>query len=354
MMDNSEIRAWLDAEWNAAMQAPDPTPDPEVDALANSKISSIRYALVTQMLGKIADPARNLLALQLGEAVAGAWDARSFASAVVVPWERDNQQVLGNSPDPYVSNPLRRPRLDDGASVRDKAAWDEFVAFLTPLDAAPPEVFLHSFRRVLRALVRRLTLQSFAYPIPKRVSQARLESLVAAFLGEPSGGLRPLAVSAALFRTLGEAFRLFSEVRSQGINEADSASGMPGDVMCFDHDGNIYLAVEVKDTNLTLAHVQEASRKAKQSKDVLSNFLFAVPGIRQDHVPAIKVLTHLNWTEGLSIYTATIPALLGTTLVLLDESWRVRLVREIGNELDKRQNQPSRRAWFDLLSQEES
>ena len=352
-MENREVREWLDAQWDNAVHAPAADPDPEVDALVNSKVNSIRYALVTQMLGKIADPSRSLMALQLGEAVEGAWDARSFATAVVLPWERDNQQVLGKSPDPYVSKPLRRPRLDDDTSVRDKAAWEQFVAFLTPLDTAPPKELRHAFRRVLRALVRRLTQQSFDYPIPQRISQARLESLVMSFLGESSGGLRPLAVAAALFRTLGEGFRLFSRVRSQGINEADSASGVPGDVMCFDHDGNICLAVEVKDTNLTLAHLQEASRKAKQFSDGLSNFLFAVPGIRKDDARDIKVLTHRNWAEGLNIYDVTIPALLGATLVLLEESWRVRLVREIGNELDERQNQPSRRAWHDLLSEEE-
>ena len=201
--------------------------------------------------------------------------------------------------------------------------------------------------------MRRLTRLSFGYPVPQRISQARLENLVALFLEEPSGGLRALAVSAALFRTLGEAFRLFSKVQSQGINEADSASGVPGDVMCFDHDGRVCLAVEIKDTNLTLAHVQEASRKAKQSSDDLSNVLFAVPGIRQGDAPGIKVLTLRNWAEGLNIYDVTISALLRSTFVLLQESWRVRLVREIGNDLDERQNQLSRRAWHDLLSQEE-
>ena len=252
-----------------------------------------------------------------------------------------------------MSKPLRRPRLDDDTSVRSKAAWGTLVSFLEPLDAAPPEELRHAFRRVLRALVRRLARQSFSYPIPRRISQARLEGIVASFLGEPSGGLRPLTVSAALFRTLGEGFRLFSEVRSQGINEADAASGMPGDIVCYDHEGRILLAVEVKDTHLTLAHVQEASRKAKQSSDGLSNFLFAVPSIQARDSAGIKVLTHRNWTEGLNLYAVTIPALIGTALVLLEESWRIRFLREIGNELDERQNQSARRAWNDLLSQEE-
>lgn len=353
-MNHREVREWLDAAWNEAVHESVTDPDPEVDALVNSDVSSIRYALVTQMLGKIADPARNLMALQLGEAVEGAWDARSFATAVVLPWERDNQQVIGKSPDPYVSKPLRRPRLDDDTSVRSKAAWGALVSFLGPLDAAPTEELRHAFRRVLRALVRRLAQQSFSYPIPQRISQARLEGIVSSFLGEPSGGLRPLAISAALLRTLGEGFRLFSEVRSQGINEADAASGMPGDVMCYDHEGRIRLAVEVKDTHLTLAQVQEASRKAKQSSDGLSNFLFAVPGIQERDSAGIKVMTHRNWAEGLNLYAVTIPALIGAAFVLLEESWRVRFLREIGNELDERQNQSARRAWNDLLSQEES
>ncbi len=63
-MDNNEVREWLDAEWNDAIHAADTEPDPEIDALANSKVNSIRYALVTQMLGKIADPNRSLMTLQ--------------------------------------------------------------------------------------------------------------------------------------------------------------------------------------------------------------------------------------------------------------------------------------------------
>lgn len=63
-------------------------------------------------------------------------------------------------------------------------------------------------------------------------------------------------------------------------------------------------------------------------------------------------MTRRSWAEGLNFYTVSIGALLGATLVLLEESWRVRLVREIGAELDGRQDQPARRAWFKLLSED--
>ena len=138
LMDHRGAREWLDEAWNEAVHESVTTPDPEVDALANSDVSSIRYALVTQMLGKIADPTRSLMALQLGEAGEGAWDARSFATAVVLSWERDNQQVIGKSPDPYVSKPLRHRRknsnmLSGASCARWYAGWrDSHSAIRSP------------------------------------------------------------------------------------------------------------------------------------------------------------------------------------------------------------------------------
>ena len=123
----------------------------------------------------------------------------------------------------------------------------------------------------------RLARQSFGYAIPQRMSLANLEHIVSSFLHVPSGGLRPLAVATALFKTLAEGFSLFTNVESQGVNEADAAAGMPGDIMCYLED-EIRLVVEVKDINLTLAHVRASSRKAKQSGDGLSNLLFRSPG----------------------------------------------------------------------------
>ena len=76
-------------------------------------VVSIRYALLTQLLGKVTDHSRDALSIQRGEAdtaqAAGRWDARSFCQSSVVPWVAEAGQVLGTSPDPYVNNPLRRP-----------------------------------------------------------------------------------------------------------------------------------------------------------------------------------------------------------------------------------------------------
>ena len=225
------VRAWLDSEWEKALRANSAETDPDIDALVNSPVASIRFALVTQMLGKIADPSRSLLSLQLRAVDDGAWDARSFANRVVVPWNRDNHQLIGGSADPYVSNPLRRSRLDDEANVRNPGEWKHLVDFVQLLDAAPRTELMKQYERVRRSLARRLAARKFLYPIPQRIGQVQLERMVARFLEEPSNGLRPLAVATALFKTLGASFSLFPKVLAQCLHEADAASGKPGDIM---------------------------------------------------------------------------------------------------------------------------
>lgn len=348
-MNNDEAREWLDAEWREALEAGSSAPDPEIDRLTNSRVVSIRYAVVTQMLGKIADPERNPLALQLKAAGDGAWDARGFARAVVVPWVADNHGVLGTSSEPYASKPLRRTHLtSDMDNVRDKPEWDALVAFLDGLEGASPAELRDAFRRVLASLARRLASQTFAYPIPQRISLPQLMDDLDAFLGVPSGGLRPLAVAAALFRTLGEGFSLFDDVQSQGVNEADAAAGMPGDIMCRS-DGEPCLVVEVKDQGLTLADARSSTRKARESEADPSDLLFAVPAVRERDRDEIEALSRRNWAAGLNVYTVSIQGLSRHAFALLKEGWRVRFVRAICNELDERQDQSARKAWHDLL-----
>ena len=351
-MDNAEARKWLDAEWAKVVSENDMTSDVRMDILANSKTVAIRYALVTQLLGKIADPSRNLLDLQLAASGPGAWDARSFATAVVVPWVADNQHVLGTSLEPYASKPLRRERLERAMpNVRDKQGWAQLVCLLDELEGAGQPALVEAFRRVLRALVRRLAAQTFGYAIPQRISLPAMSAMLDTFLSTPSGGLRPLAVTTALLRTIGTAFGVFSRVEGQGINEADAAGGAPGDVLCYchDHPERLCLVVEVKDIDLTFAHVQSSTRKAKQADVGLTNLLFAVPAVQLSDREAIAALTRREWAAGLNVYTAGVVPLMDAAFMLLPDGWRIDLLRAIGAELDERQDQAARRSWHDLL-----
>ena len=352
-MDNDAVRKWLDQEWSKALDANEARPDPEIDNLTNSRLVAIRYALVTQLLGKIADPTRSLYAVQLAAGEQGAWDARSFSTSVVVPWVAEANHVIGTSAEPYASKPLRRRRLEHNMpDVRNKADWEKLVTFFDALEPADESELKEVFGRVLRSLTRRLATQTFSYPIPQRVSLPQLQAILHDFLSDPSGGLRPLAATAALLRTVGEGFSLFSRVESQGINEADTAGGVPGDVICYchDHPKRIALVVEVKDLKLTLAHVQSSSLKAKRADEGLSNLLFAVPDISEGDRTGIEQLAIREWASGMNIYTTSIGSLASSVFVLLPESWRIRFLRAIGTELDERRDQVARKAWHDLLA----
>ena len=212
-MNSAETRKWLDSSWGRALEAGATEPDAEVDRLVNSKVVSIRYAVITQVLGKIADMNRSLLRVQAGgEQEEGAWNARSFCETVVVPWVSHNHDVLGTSAEPYASKPLRRPRLDEGA-VRDKAEWDALVEFLERLETAAPAELESAFARCLESVARRLATQAFKYQVPVRVSQLQMLGAIESFLNEASGGLRPLAVTAAMMSVLGRGFSFSSMFR---------------------------------------------------------------------------------------------------------------------------------------------
>ena len=351
-MNNAETRAWLDNEWRRIGEGDTTFPDPEIDAFVNSSTIAIRYAFVTQLLGKVTDESRSLLYLQSGANRPGAWNARGFASAVVAPWVADNHNVLGTSADPYVSKPLRRPRLvRDMPDVRNKSEWRNMVVFFESLEIEGPDSVRSAFERCLKSVARRLARQRFKYQIPKRIGMADLAIVMDTFLADASQGLRPMAVTAALMRTLGQAFSLFSNVVSQGLNESDRASGMPGDIMCYDRDGDLSLVVEVKGRDLTIADVRDSIRKVREEGGRLSSLLFAVPGIKRSESGELESAVKRAWASGLNIYYIDVKALANAAFLLLAEDWRTEFMRETGKELDERGDLKHRKAWHDLLSE---
>ena len=347
-MNNEEVRQWLDVEWTRILGEEDSAPDPEIDQFINSSIVSIRYACVTQLLGKIADHSRHLLSLQASDSHPGAWDARSFSKLVIVPWVTANHAVLGMSGEPYASKPLRRPSLADVSNVKNKEEWQGFVRFLQDLENADQSKLQHAFKRCLQSIARKLKKQKFDYPIPRRMSLGRVSLILTSFLQEASQGLRPLVVSAALLRVLGEAFSLFSEIKAQGLNEADTPSGMPGDIMCYDANGKMMLVVEVKDRDLTLLDLRHSVSKALQTEGI-SRLLFAVPGVDEQNRSEIETRIEREWASGLNVYHVDVQTLAKTAFTLLDEEWHVTFLQEVGKELDARGVHTHREKWRQLL-----
>ena len=138
-----------------------------------SKTKSHRYVLPTQLLSKACNADLDCRSLQASYAGAGAFDARTIAHKVVVPFDRENHNVLGGSPEPYVNNPLRVPGVtaDYAGQQKDKTGWGDLRRVLDDVEQkARPEYREAVLRQVLRAIYRRLRLVCINYPAPMRIS----------------------------------------------------------------------------------------------------------------------------------------------------------------------------------------
>lgn len=83
----------------------------DIIACLKSETKSYHYVLPTQLLSKVVEHSRDCRSLQASYDKPGAFDARSIAHKVIIPFDKKNHNVLGGSSEPYVNNPLRYPAV---------------------------------------------------------------------------------------------------------------------------------------------------------------------------------------------------------------------------------------------------
>jgi hypothetical protein len=341
----------LDGLWEQVLSEESDSISPDIHRLIESSLVSVRFSLPTQLLGKLTDSKLDALCLQKGDgSVDSLWDPRSFCSKVVVPWVMANESVLGTSADPYVSLPLRKPRLKpDPGGVRGKEDWILLYKVLNEVQTRNNEKFTQEcFLHVLRSIKRKLAESTFEYAIPSRVSLGQTRRLINAFLSDASGGDRALSVAAALFKTIGHYFSLYSEVKRFVINASDESTGSAADIECRDAQGALRLAIEVKDRNLTLTDVKSGVKKSRKAS--ISELLFNAPKITLAESNEIEELFEKTWASGTNLYYLSIDDLIKVTLSLTGENGRVDFLRNVGGQLDEFNTQPAnRRRWKQLL-----
>ena len=325
----------------------------DIASLVNSGTKSYRYVLPTQLVAKLADPSLDCRCLQAIRGGEGAFDARTVAHNVIVPFDQTNHNVLGGSPEPYVNNPLRVPELSKHfrAAQKDKTGWDAICRVLGDVQhqgdtGSTERVFL----QVLTAIYRRLADVHVVYPAPQRVSLDSALAVLSRFITPRSGGDRLLAGTSALFVVLGRAFHLYSEVHRAGTTAADAATGLLADLECVSEDGQIILVVEVKDRSLTITQFRSKMRdiRAKRVREV---FFVAQKGIAKSDRKVVKGQVAREFVSGQNVYITDLTTLARTALSLLGEKGRRDFLREVGVQLDKyRSDIAHRKAWAKLLS----
>jgi hypothetical protein len=357
--------ALLKARWEEVVQkfdeaAPDSPDDPLgvghplmplIRACLTSRSLSYHYVLPTQLLAKSVDPDVDARSLQARHGTPGAFDARSLAHEVIVPFDRDNNRVLGGSPEPYVNNPLRVAAVtaDFRGQQKNAADWDKLAEILDVVQTTDdPEFTRRVFDQVLFEIYRMLSQVQVVYPAPNRISLEQTYGLIQQYLEERSGGDRTEAVCTALFRTIGQRFGLFDEVKRQRVNAADVPSGMAADIECWT-DGTIVLLVEVKDRTLTLTQL-EAKIDSARAKHISEVLFLAEQGKEPADEQDIDAEIKSEFTSGQNIYVSNFVDFSLGVLILFREDGRVQFLREIGMELDRAGSRiEHRRAWATLL-----
>ena len=174
-------------------------------------------------------------------------------------------------------------------------------------------------------------------------------SLVESYLHERTGGLRMQVVAIGLFRSIGETFGLYAEVRSAKINAADASTGNSVDLECTDKRGNIVIGVEVKDRELRLSDLQSKLPAIRERG--IGEILFLIQGDRPNtNQVDINQTVERQFPSGHNIYLAELNQFLHACLILFGERGRRNFVRHVGQALDEFSGEIShRQRWAELL-----
>jgi hypothetical protein len=261
--------------------------------------------------------------------------------------------VLGGSSEPYVNNPLRQPEITKRyrKKQKDKMGWDDLCFVLDEVEKIDEASFTQQvFVQVLIEIARRLNTVQIIYSIPKRISLQQTVSLIEKYLSVQSGGDRVLAVTSSLLETIGRRFNLFA-IRRANINAPDVSTGMVADIECVDPHGNVLLAVEVKDKELTVSQIMDKlpSLRAKRVSEIL---FIAQKGIDKNEIEGITILVSREFSSGQNIYVFNLVRFAESLLALIGESGRRDFLEIVGMHLENFGSALlHRKAWAALLSQ---
>lgn len=352
--DPSEILARL---WNNG--SPEPLSDdadeiPEeiqhaVKRSVNVGTKTYRYAALTQLLAKYCIPGVDARAIQEQADLEGSFDARTFCKRHVVPFDRQNDNVLGGSGDPYVNNPLRIPAINVSAlpAQRNRPGFQDLIDILDYAERFPGHV-KSLLLLYLEGVRERLADTKITYAVPNRIAVESALSVVQDYLRARTGGRRFQSLAAAMFDVIGNRFGLYHEVQVGHINRSDAAAGDVADLNCVDEAGKSVLVVEVKDRKLKISEVQDKLPAVREAG--VPEVLFLIRGgIEEGASEPIRDLQRREFSSGHNLYITEFDSFLEVLSILLSEHGRRDLFIRIGERIDEFGELSDRQAWRDLL-----
>jgi len=335
-LPENRIRAESYVDWKV---------EEEIRNVVRGRAKSFKYAILTQILAKVVEPEVNCLCLQEKAKVDGAFDARTFCKEVVLKFEREKGVfVLGGSPDPYVSKPLRHEFISlDLRDIKYVEEWRSLYSVLRKVqDSNDPEFTKNVLKQILLEIYRQQLETDKAVPqLPATgVSMHKLENILKSFLSEPSGGVRPQAVVYALMKVLNERLQVFSDISTAKATVANSFAGRKADIECKDVDGSLKLAISVTDT-LTEAKLDEELSKAVERG--VKRLLIIAYDIRTDKdIPS-------RYKRKIDVTIMPLVEFVGFMTTMLNDQLRIEFLAKVHEVLEDFGYYDHLKAWNEVL-----
>ena len=327
-----------------------------IRAIIRGRTKSFRYALLTQVLAKLANSSLNALALQRQAGVPGAFDARSFCRKVVVVFEREHLKgVLGNSDDPYVSKPLRHPlvSLDIIQHIKDKEGWKRLYHVLKIVqdrnDISFTEKVLRQILLEVRRVLREVEISEEVPLSSSFISAFKLKQIVDEFLSKPSEGARAQAIIYALMRILNERTNTFNKIVSTKSTVADEYAKRLVDIECFNSEGNLKIGIAVTE-NLDLRKLKEELDKAVRRKIKRLIIVAYRVKVNPETLHRIVELYEVEYKIDIIINSLTNFILLLTTL--LNNRMRIQFLEEVRKVLNELGYIDHLLDWYKILKRQ--
>jgi hypothetical protein len=240
--------------------------DTEIRTIIKGEHLTFRYILVTALLGKATNPEINALALQAGASVEGAYDARSLCHKVLVPIERNLlNSALGGSNEPFLNKPARFPMISTSNAVR--AGKDRGFLLILHKVLSEIETSEQAFCGLCIAMRYALERQTNR----GRLSSQRSESADAhlkileftdLFVAKSIEGQVAAILTGSVLSLYFDQFDNF-EVIVHPVNQSGDSSKEVADID-IKKNGEIFVAVEVKDKQFNDQDIDHAASKASQ------------------------------------------------------------------------------------------
>lgn len=266
--------AFATAEADFASGSGPPVPDNlarATERLMASPTQAYREVLLGCCVARILNAAVDVRLPYVNQGDA-AYNGRTLDEAVVNPFLQSHE--IPASRGPFLSVFRRSvsftPEIRNG--LRDKAGYDAMLIVIGLLAQPGDESARTCLSALLGGFLRLRDASNIALVHVQRLSLDQYERLLTALLRVPSGGRFPVVFAIAMFKTIQQAFGLDWAIEWQGINVADRASDVGGDISIRSDDMTI-LAVEVTERRIERARV-EATFNTKVLTHNLTDYLF--------------------------------------------------------------------------------